>query len=247
MNDESIFETDQLETYPEFANYEPELYGEFEGEANLSSQFGDEFELFDTELVEETPAVAPHASQRIQQHRAAHAALTKAIGSMGRHVTRRDGRFGIRLPARNLSDAAAKLQAHPRVIQALLGSLRRRNALASSAQRRQGELDRETGATACPGRTAVTTHWWGVNVWLNECHTKALTSALTAGAGVGGLCAATFPVPQVKLACTVLGALGGIGAAVITGIDSFGGNKGIVIRKPWVTPPGLPPVVVWHQ
>ena len=163
---------------------------------------------------------------------------------MGKHVTRSNGALRLALTARNAQDAAAKLRIDPRLFVLLHNSMKRRNAQLRARGPGKAELELETSVSTCPGRTEVTPRWWGIRIWLNECHTKALVGALKGGSGTAALCVAVIPSPHAKAACAVLVALGTIGAAAIEGIDSLGGNRGIVISK--VFDPFTPPVV-WHQ
>jgi hypothetical protein len=95
--------------------------------------------------------------------------------------------------------------------------------------------------------TKFSTHWWGVSVWLNECHVKTLLEVADAGSGAAGICAALAPEGFSKTACAVAAGALKIGGFVIKRIDALGGNRGITIRKPWFAPPLVPPLVVWHQ
>ena len=236
---------------------------EMDPELDESSEFGEEFEdtesdsesdtyleleegegEFDGEFFEETSQGGNNVQKKIQQLRAAHAKLSMAVGAMGKHVTQSNGAHRLTLKARNTQDAAAKLKINPRLFALLHNSMQRRNAQLREGGRRKSELELEVSAGSCPGRTEVSPHWWGIRIYLNECHTKALLDAMAAGSGAAGLCAAVAPAPQVKVVCGVLSALGSIGAAVISRIDSAGGSRGIVISK--VYDPYTPPVV-WHQ
>ena len=195
-------------------------------------------------LLKTTPQGGDNVQKKIQRLRGAHAKLSNAIGTMGKHVTQRDGALRLALKARNAQDAAAKLRINPRLFALLHNSMKRRNAQLRARGQGKAELELEASASSCPGRTEVSPAWWGIRIYLNECHTKALIDAISAGSGVAGICAAVAPAPQAKVACGVLSGLGGIGAAVISRIDSMGGNRGIVISK--VSDPLTPPVV-WHQ
>jgi len=241
-------------------NLEEEAF-EIDPELDESSEFGEEYEdtefdpesdayselgegAFDGEFVEETQQRGSTAQRKIQQLRVAHAKLSKAVGAMGKHVTQRNGALRLALKARNAQDAAAKLRINPRLFVLLHNSMKRRNAQLRARGQGKAELELEASSSPCPGRTEVSPSWWGIRIYLNECHTKALIDAISAGSGAAGICAAVAPAPQVRLVCGVLGGLGGIGAAVISRIDSLGGNRGIVISKVYV--PFTPPVV-WHQ
>jgi hypothetical protein len=250
MNDQFRFEAEEFEFDSEF-----EDAGEFEGEEEdggyemESEGFGElgegeyEFEFAD-EKGGGGGGGGADVQRKIQQLRNAHATLSRAVGTMGKHVKRKGGAMRLAIRARNAQDAANQLRINPRLFNVLHNSLKRRNAQLRSGGRAGAALEMEASTTPCPGRTEVKPSWWGVQVWLNECHTKALIEALKAGTGAGALCVAVAPPPQVKLVCGVLAALGTVGAAAIAGIDSLGGNRGIVISK--LSDPITPPVV-WHQ
>ena len=194
-----------------------------------------------------------NVQQKLQQQRLALAKLREAVGGVGRHVRKEGGRLRFTLPARSVQDAAAKIRVDPRMVSALLKSLQQTNARGAARQR--SEIDTEMDETgmwqevsgACPGVTKFNTHWWGVSLWLNECHTKLLLEAADAGSGAAGICAVLAPEGISKTACAVAAGVLKIGGFVVKRIDALGGNKGITIRKPWVTPLGVPPVLVWHQ
>lgn len=232
-------------------------------EMDESSEFGEEFEdteadpesdtyleldesegESDGEFAQETSRGGNSVQRKIQQLRLAHTKLSNAIGTMGKHVSQGNGALRLTVKARNAQDAAARLRINPRLFALLHNAMKRRNAQLRARGQGKAELELETSSSSCPGRTEVSPRWWGIRVYLNECHTKALIEALKAGTGSAALCVAVAPAPQAKVVCGVLAALGTVGAAAIGGIDSLGGNRGIVISK--VYDPYTPPVV-WHQ
>jgi hypothetical protein len=244
------------------ADVEFEAYPEFEGEGEMLLEDETFMELpelsegdyeagaFETDL-EASARPSPTAlRRRVEQQRLAHRKFLAAIRAVGPRVTLgKDGGFRLAVPARTATEAAAKLGIDAQTFQALFKSMRRRNAEMIARRSSQSELEDLESAATCAGTTGVRSHWWGISVSLNECHTKALLDAMRAGSGVGTLCATVAPAPQVKVVCGALAALGGVGAAVISGIDSLGGNRGIVVSATWtsVVPPYFPPPVVWHQ
>ena len=273
MRYDSNFEQDSLETFDELSDaFETGLQADASFETQADEQEADT-EALDSELSDfeyefeheqegagevsgrRPPRGRGNAQQKVSQQRAALAKLRQAVEGMGRHIRKEGGRLRFKLPARNLADAAAKTRLDPRLVSALLKSLKKTNDRAPM-RKRQAELETEMDEAmmwqevsgACPGVTKVTTHWWGTSVYLNECHTKALLEAAKAGGGAAALCAAVVaPEAITKTVCLVAAGVITIGGAAIAGIDALGGNKGIIIRKPWVSPPGLPPIVIWHQ
>lgn len=263
LQGDSAFETGgsgDSETFDtEMADFESDFESDFEEE------FDPQGEAFDQQEGEEESeeelggrarrggAGGANVQQKLNEQRAALAKLRSAVQGVGRHIRQEGGRLRFKLPARSVSDAAAKLKLDPRVVAAMLKSLRATNARAPM-RRRQAEIDTEMDETAmwqevsgaCPGETKVTTHWWGTAFWFNECHTKTLLNGLSVAKDAASLCAA-LPIPRAQQVCKVAGPIIGIGAIAIKGIDALGGNKGIIVRQPWVVPPGLPPVVIWHQ
>jgi hypothetical protein len=253
------YEQESAETFDELSDaFETALGGDGAFETDTEAL---DTELTDFEMDEASVRVrAPRAAaagaagvqSRINQQRAALAQLKTAVEKVGRHVRRDGARLRFTLPVRTLRDASDRLGVNPTLVSALLKSLKKTNQRPLPVRREQEtEFDETTMweevSGACPGTTKVTTHWWGVAFWLNECHTKALTEAAGAGTGAAALCTAVAPHPAAKMICGVAAAIIAIGGGAIKAIDALGGNKGIIIRKPWFSPPGLPPVVIWHQ
>jgi len=235
--------------------WEEELSGSESGCARCEavpyaySEFREEPAQVNSTMAEQTRMPNALLQQKVQQHQNAHVQLMRAIGAIGKYVGRRNGVFHFTLPARTPGEVAARLRIDPQMAVSLLDSMRRRNAQLRPGQSGTAELELELGEVpACPGRTAVEVSWWGVRIWLNECHTRDLLDALRVGGGLGTLCSAIAPIPHVKLVCGILAASAGIGGGVINYIDRRGGNKGVVFIRPWIVPPMLPvPAVVWHQ
>jgi hypothetical protein len=241
--EEEHYEMDpELDESSEFSEEYEDTEADQESDAYL--ELDESEEEMDGEFAEETQQRNNSAQGKIAQQRIAHAKLSQAVGAMGKHVTQRNGALHLAVQARNAQDAAVKLRINPRLFALLHNSLKRRNAQLRAKGRGKAELELEASSSSCPGRTEVNPRWWGMQIYLNECHTKALIEALKAGTGGAALCVAVAPAPHAKLACGVLAALGTVGAAAIAGIDSLGGNQGIVISK--VFDPFTPPVV-WHQ
>jgi len=243
-----------------------ELSDAFETGLGADGAFETDTEAFDTEFADfeegevlggggaTRGAAAGRAGvqSKLNQQRAALAQLKNAVQSIGRHIKRDGARLRFTLPVRTVRDASIRLRVNPALVSALLKSLKKTNQRPLPVRREQEtEVDEATMweevSGACPGTTRVSTHWWGVAFWLNECHTKALTEAAAAGGGAAALCVAVAPHPAAKGVCAIAGAIIAIGAGVIKAIDALGGNKGIIIRRPWFVPLGLPPVVIWHQ
>jgi hypothetical protein len=272
MRYDSDFEQDSLETYDELSDaFETGLQADGAFETDTGEQEADT-EALDSELSDfehefeqeqETEEVGGgrqgrgrgNSQLKVNQQRIALAKLRGAVQGMGRHIRKEGGRLRFKLAARNVADAAVKVKLDPRLVSALLKSLKKTNDRAP-LRRRQAELDTEMDETmmwqevsgACPGVTKLSTHWWGTSLYLNECHTKAVLEAAKIGGGAAAICTAVVaPEAITKTICAVAAGIITIGGAAIAGIDALGGNKGIVIRRPWVTPPGLPPVVIWHQ
>jgi hypothetical protein len=243
-----------------------ELSDAFEVGLGANGAFETDSEAFDTEFTdfEEGEAFRGGAAMRgaaagragvqgkLNQQRAALAQLRHAVQSMGRHIRRDGGRLRFTLPARTVRDVSLQLRVNPALVSGLLKSLKKTNERPQALRREQEtEVDETTMweevSGACPGETKFTRHWWGTAFWLNECHTKALVEAAGVGGGAAALCAAVAPHPAAKAICAIAGAIIAIGGGAVKAIDALGGNKGIIIRSPWVVPPGLPPVVIWHQ
>jgi hypothetical protein len=254
------YEQESGETFDELSDAfetELEMDGAFETdtESSLDTELTD-FEMDETSAVRRGPrataAGAAHIQSRIAKQRAALAQLKNAVEKVGTHVKRDGARLRFTLPVRTVRDASSRLGVNPALVTALLKSLKKTNERPLPSRR---ELDTEMDEAtmweevsgSCPGVTKVTTHWWGTAFYLNECHTKALTEAAGVGTGATALCVAVAPHPGAKAICGIAAALIAIGGAAIKAIDAMGGNKGIIIRKPWVVPFGVPPVVIWHQ
>ncbi|WP_437565199.1 hypothetical protein [Sorangium sp. So ce542] len=91
----------------------------------------------------------------------------------------------------------------------------------------------------CKGRTGVEMHWWGGQVYLNECHTQALIGIMTGGAGGAGICAAITAYVgalPAALGCGVVAGVATLGVGAIIAIDGLGGNNGIIINYPLIGP-----------
>lgn len=203
-------------------------------------------EAFDPEFDFEQETAPPGVAQKVSQQRAAMAQLRRALPRLGRYVRKDGKRFRLVMKAKSLGEAASRLGLPPATVKAMVQALKQGNLRNASAAPRR-ELEMEEELANCPGVTRLTTHWWGNKLLLNECHTKALVEALGVGASAAGLCAATAPVPHAKVLCAVATPLLGIGAGAIKAIDALGGNRGVVIRRPWVAIPPAPPVIIWHQ
>jgi hypothetical protein len=268
MRNDSSYEQGTYETGDELGDsFEVGLGGDFEGDFEGESE--SESETFDTELADfegeqeqeqeqelGMPRTFMPSTVDMQRHIARHRALLerlrRGVQGVGRHVRKEGNRLRFTLPVKNLAELARRLGIDPRILLALLKSMQRTNQRLA-AGRTAGELDPEMDETwgevggSCPGESKITTHWWGVAFWLNECQTQGLIKATQAGGAAALACARLIPDPRVKAVCQIAQYVIPIGGQVIGAIDRAGGSKGIVVRKPWITPPGVPPVVIWHQ
>jgi hypothetical protein len=243
------------ETGFETSDFEQDENFEFEstfGEGDFETESGD-FETESDEFAFETAAPARAAAAagggnvqaKIAQHRTAVAHLRKAIPSLARYVRKEGNKYRLVMPVKTLAQASAHLRVNPATLKGMVQALKRANMqMGRGGLRREVDMEEEA---SCPGTTSFTTHWWGTKLLLNECHTKALVEALTGGMSAAAACAVAIPVPQAKAACAIAAPLIGLSAALIRGIDALGGNQGISIRKPWVSIPPAPPVIIWHQ
>src|SRR5262245_42341160 len=200
---------------------------------------------FGSELGQEVQAKTRAGQAAVQRHRNIHATMMKTIKAMAQHIKPSNGLLRIRIPARNLTEAASRLGVHPRLVANLLSSLRRRNERVQLGRTRVGELgelgemsESELETPTCRGSTTSVRKWWGIEVWLNECHTKALIATLGAGAVGGTTCAAISPPPTPPgIACAVVAGAAGISAGALTAVDAMGGDRGIIVYSPYVGPP----------
>jgi hypothetical protein len=180
----------------------------------------------------------------IERQRSRNAGFVRAVRGLAPQVRRRGGRLVLSIPAGGAGRVAASLGIKAKGVEILARSAAMRPARAA-APAVSRELDMETGGSgACPGRTDFSTHWWGFRLWLNECQTKAMLGGMKAGAGAAAICTAAVPAPHAKVACGIIAGLIAIGGGVIEGIDNLGGNRGIVVSKPWLP---IAPPIVWHQ
>jgi hypothetical protein len=243
MRDDEIFETDLQEIV---ADLEDEVLGESDETALEASELDGEEEL-DEILAGEVraPARIGAASVRaaIERQRRRSAGFARAVRGLAPYVRRHGSRSTLAIPRGSAGQFASRLGIKPRGVEILARSVSLRPTRPGAATAR--ELDMETvGGGVCPGRRAFTTSWWGFRVWLNECQVKALLGGMKAGAGAAAVCAAADLEPFGKVACGVVAGLFAIGGGVIEGIDGLGGNRGIVVSKPWLP---IAPPVVWHQ
>jgi hypothetical protein len=209
--------------------------GEFDGEAMID-------ELFAQEVGRPAARAArppPNLRAAIERQRQRNAGFTRAVRGLAAHVRRRGGRLVLAIPRSNASQIAARLGIKPRGVEILARSAALRPARPVAPMAR--ELDMEAGGGSCPGRSDSARYWWGYRLWLNECQTKALIGAMKAGAGAANACAA---IGGPKEYCGTFAGVLNLGAGVVEGVDSLGGNRGVVISQPWL---GVAPPVVWHQ
>lgn len=131
----------------------------------------------------------------------------------------------------------------PELQQMLLDSLDETNRLLSMGELTLDDLEEPTvndpselmALGRCDGRNRVQRKWWGVKFYLDHCRTMALANGSTAvsiagGCTIGALAGGVGAGPG----CAFGGALGSFSNATIRAFDSWGGNDGIIIGKPWV-------------
>jgi hypothetical protein len=246
--------TNEENTMNTTLNFEAEPFEmEAGAEEFAHEEAGSDFESYETTedfewestpaQVPQAPMASPHSAhiqQALHRHRNINAKLVKTIGALNKYVVKRNGVYHFTLPARGITEIASQLGVDPRMVSMMLKSLKKKNARLRAARVTQSELELE--GPGCAGRSAIETHWWGRQIWLDECQTKTLINTLKAGAAGGGGCAAVVPIPHVKAACAALGAASGVSAYGLEAIDSLGGNQGIIIYWPWAG--GAWP---WHQ
>jgi hypothetical protein len=257
-------EKEPFETYSEFDDKFESAF-EAEGPDNIQES---EMEALNEELAalewearfaQTQPTARRRNVQRIvNQQRAAMTGLGQAVQRMRPFIRKERDRIRFTLPVSTIEQAASKLRLEPAVVSSLIKSLKHTNQRLARGMPKRSELEMESGfyssilgetSASCAGVTRVTTHWWGMRVWLNECHTQALQGAIWAGTGVGTICAAvaaaaaeTVVTIPVALICGVVAGAGAIGAGAIQAIDGLGSNRGIVITKTWIGDP-----IIWHQ
>jgi len=233
--EEEPFELESTEGY-----YPTEEAG---GDFEFSGEMGEagEEEMEDVQAITGAPGVTgrrPHPL--VHRHRTAKDHLLRALKALHKHVVRRGGLYHLTLPAGGIAALASRLQVPAKMVQQLLHSLKHRNAQLRAARALKAEMELEDGT--CAGETKIESSWWGNTIYLNECHTKALISAIGAGTAGAEGCAAIIPHPVVKAACEALALVGDITGPALTAVDEAGGNQGILFYRPWVGP-----VVPWHQ
>ena len=253
MRDDEIFETDLQEIV---ADLEGEVFGEVD-EAAIEAGEVDGEGLLDEILAGEVStsakrggATAIHAA--IERQRRRNAGFARAVRGLTPYVRRRGARLVLAIPTGSLRQVAARLGVKVRGVEILARSAALRPTRPAAAMAR--ELAMEVGVSSCPGRSEATTHWWGAELWLNECQTKALLALPIGAAAAYGTCAAivppaTPPTLGVKAACAAAAGALTIGAGALKAIDDLGGNRGIVVKVSWaqlLVPVPLP-FYVWHQ
>jgi hypothetical protein len=169
------------------------VLGELESEYPELEWFGE------SEVTPRRRAIPLSVRRRIERHKLAHDRLMRAVTAMKRHMAVRNGRLAFTLPARTTQEAAAKLGISHDLFSHLHNSVKVRNAHLArrtsafgrpSAVQTEAELESgsEFEAEDCKGTTKLSTHWWGVQVWLNECDTKKVTSAMSVGSDAADIC-----------------------------------------------------------
>lgn len=104
------------------------------------------------------------------------------------------------------------------------------------AQARASQGGTTLAALTRPG--GLSTHWWGVSMWLDSYATNKLLNLLWAGAGVGTIVAALEALGVVSAPAGAVSALvAGIIAVGAAAIGFCSNSRGVVIDKAWAGPP----------
>jgi len=182
-------------------------------------------------------ALSSNLRAQIQKHRDAHARLMRAVEAMKKHIAVRNGRLHFTLPARSAAEAAARLGIDPKLFSHLHRSIRHRNVRLARAVAMQGAAPRRVTVSSeiqmedgtCAGVTKSETVWWGLRLWLDECKTQSLVSALKGAGSASAVCAAAFGA-EAALACGLIGVSG----VLVDSIDKWGGNQGVILSWTWL-------------
>jgi hypothetical protein len=88
-----------------------------------------------------------------------------------------------------------------------------------------------TAAKKCKGKNEINRHWWGVEVFIDDCKVKAIG----AGGGTAGTICGLLPP-----SCPFSGAIAIVAGAMVT-MNELGGNKGVIVYHhtgipPWIAP-----------
>jgi hypothetical protein len=86
-------------------------------------------------------------------------------------------------------------------------------------------------AAKCKGKNEINRHWWGVEIYVDDCKVKAI--------GAGGGTAATI-CGLMPPSCPFSGAIAIVAGAMVT-MNEVGGNKGVIVYHhsglpPWIAP-----------
>lgn len=202
------------------------------------------------------PALAdPALIAQAQKHKNAYARLMRAVEAMKKHVTVRDGRLHFFMPVRSAAEGAASLGIDHRLFNHLYNSLKIRSrhyhrlhprppmgAGATVSREVQMESD-----SSCAGVTKVETVWWGVRLWLDECKTQQLITALPIGStALTPICSALGGAELAPI-CAVFGGLAAAEGPLIKWTDQSGGSQGVVLSWTWaqIMPgTGVVPIIV---
>lgn len=102
----------------------------------------------------------------------------------------------------------------------------------------EGKTDAKFQVAASKGRNAITTHWWGYKVYLNDNLTSTTAQALAAGGGAAtlvGIWAPWFSIPTAVLKAVAASAalvLGGSATILLTQNK----GKGVYLRFTGIVP-----------
>jgi hypothetical protein len=223
-------------TYLETFEYNPEAET-YETGWGAETEWGGEVEL-------EEAASSAQLSARVQKHRNDYARLMKAVAAMRQHIAVRNGRPHFTLPARSTHHAAARLGIDHGLFSHLHRSLMMKKPLASQVTAAR-EFEWESGVS-CPGVTNLETTWWGVKLSLDECKTQNLVDALKGGGGGAGAICTIIGLASEGVGWVICKAIAGLASALgylISGVDNWGGKRGVVLTWTWAQLLPLVPVI----
>jgi len=144
---------------------------------------------------------------------------------MRKHIVVRNGRLHFILPAQYMNEAAAKLGVSDNLFLKLYQSLKRGGGRYISRVNFSAEAEFESGRH-CNGITKVERQWWGHNMWLNDCDTRAMIAVIEGAVKGATACA---KIPPLTLMCSVLAGLGAAYAVFIDVMNKQGRSQGGII------------------
>jgi hypothetical protein len=105
--------------------------------------------------------------------------------------------------------------------------MKRRNIQHTSRPSFNAEAGFESGRR-CDGVSKIERYWWGIEIWLNDCDTGAMTTAMNGAAKVGAP-ACGFAGPMAPLCGVLVAAIGFGYPALIDAVNRLGGSQGVII------------------